>query len=100
MLFRSFGHMEATHGTHVHSFLFSDHDLDPETISSDHGEEENRDLLAWLSKKLSSFDLPVVISFILILPIFILLQHPSVTFYLPRWQYLQFFIPPLRAPPQ
>lgn len=93
-----FEHVEQAHDIHVHSFLSVDHHL-VEEGESEHGEEGDFDLMGGFGKKFSSFNLLVIFSFILILPIMIQKHLVMVDVHRLHWQYRHFFFPHLRAPP-
>lgn len=93
-----FAHAGQSHDVHVHSSLTTDHDPIQEELS-DHGEEGDFDFMGSFGKKLSSFYLLVIFSFILSLPVLMQLRLTVVDVHRLYWQYQLFFYPPLRAPP-
>lgn len=93
-----FEHAGHSHDVHVHSSLTTDHDPIQEDLS-DHGEEGDFNFMGSFGKKLSSFYLLVIFSFILSLPILIQRCLTVVDVHHIHWRYRYFFYPPLRAPP-
>lgn len=104
------GHVEEhQHDVHVHAGLFAEHhEFEFAEVVNDHGhdhhshgygDEKPADFTGWLGKKLSVFDLALVISFILLLALFRQTgTRKQVDSYL-NWRHDCFFSPPLRAPP-
>ncbi len=93
-----FKHEGESHYVYAHSSISIGHNLIEEG-ESDHGEEGDLCFMSGFGKKLVSYDLLLIVSFILILPILVQLRLVVVDVYRLYWHYLLFFCPPSRAPP-
>lgn len=82
----------------VQSSLSAEHNL-IEEASSAHGEVGDFDLIGWLGQKLAACDLPLMLCFVLILPVLMQLRPARVDVHRLSWSFRLFFSPPLRAPP-
>ena len=93
-----FGHEGQLHSVYVQSSLSADHNLVDEATAN-HGEEGGFDLMSWFGKQFSPFNLLLIFSFSLMLPILMQLRLVVVDVHRLYWHYQLFFYPPLRAPP-
>lgn len=93
-----FEHVEQAHDIHIHSLLSADHDLSVEA-ELDHGEESDSSFISGFGKTFSSFNLLIIFSFVLILPLLMQLRLAVADPHRLYWQYRHFFFPRLRAPP-
>ena len=93
-----FKHEGQSHDVYVHSSLSTDHNL-VEEGESDHGEEGDLDFMGSFGKQFSPFNLLLIFSYVLMLPILTQLRLVVVDVHRLYWHYQLFFYPPLRAPP-